>query len=102
MTDFGTAEERAVALRVALAAKELNRAISDAASLRLSVKINVLTGHKTACPIVQVGMERRTMILPTALQAGLRSRDAIGDNGSGYCDFRMVHDAAILSEALRP
>jgi hypothetical protein len=72
MTDFGSVDERAAALRVALAAKELNSAVCDAARLGVTVDITVLTidefGRRTGYPFVQVGMERRTMILPTKLE----------------------------------
>jgi hypothetical protein len=69
VTDFGNPEERAVALRVALAARDLNLAICDARCLGVSVDVAVVTGHPTSPPIVQVGMERRVMIVPTALEA---------------------------------
>jgi hypothetical protein len=66
--DFGNPEERAVALRVALAAKELNSAMLDAARIGISIDVEVLSGNGieslSPLPIVMIGMERRTMILP--------------------------------------
>ena len=73
MTDFGNPEERAAALRVALAAKELNSAVNDASALRLTVEIDILHTDQIGRPrnpLIQVGIERRTMILPTALEEG--------------------------------
>jgi hypothetical protein len=65
MTDFGTVEERAVALRVALAAKEFNLRASEAYCLGLTVDVEV---SKSDSPTLQIGIERRTMILPTTLE----------------------------------
>jgi hypothetical protein len=68
MMDFGNTEERQAALRIAVACKELNSAIADASNLGVNVKIVDLAKHWDDPSQLQVDrMERRTMILPTAL-----------------------------------
>jgi hypothetical protein len=68
MTDFGNSEERAVALRVALACKELNEAISQAQHLGVYVKVVDIAADVHESNLQVRTMERRTMILPTALE----------------------------------
>lgn len=73
MTDFGTPEERADALRIALACKELNSAI-DAAAFFVRV-IDLRQNEPEKRSQMQVDcMERRVMILPT-LGSGERQND---------------------------
>jgi hypothetical protein len=67
-TDFGNSEERAVALRVALACKELNEAISHAQHIGIFVKVADLAADCHESNLQVRIMERRTMILPTALE----------------------------------
>jgi len=66
MTDLGTPEERAIALRVAEACKELNTAIWEAAHIGVNVKIIDLADKWDDQSNLQVyRMERRTTILPS-------------------------------------
>lgn len=68
MTDFGTPEERAVALHVALACKELNKAISCATAIGVNCRIVELNGSfEDPSELMVERMERRQMILPAAL-----------------------------------
>jgi hypothetical protein len=70
MTDFGTPEERAAALRVCEACKALNDALSDAGRAGVNIKIidlNKSWDDPTRLRIER--MERRVPILPTALSA---------------------------------
>jgi hypothetical protein len=70
VTDFGTKAERDAALCVALACKELNTSIRSAADAGVNVRIIELSKEWDAPSELQVArMERRVMILPTALKA---------------------------------
>jgi hypothetical protein len=65
MTDFGNTEERAAALRVALACKAINEAITAAARVGVNCKVIDLVSEWDDPSRLQVDrMERRTMILP--------------------------------------
>lgn len=65
MSDFGNPEERALALRVAVACKELNSAISAARHLGVFIKVADLSAAHHESNLTIRTMERRTMILPT-------------------------------------
>lgn len=65
MTDFGTPEERALALRVCDACTALNNAIRSAQNIGVNVKVVDLAGTWDEPSKLQVErMERRVMILP--------------------------------------
>lgn len=66
MSDFGTEEERAAALKVAEACKALNDAIWHAGYIGVNVKVVDLADSWDDHSNLRVErMERRTMILPT-------------------------------------
>ena len=70
MTDFGTDEERDAALRVAEACKALNNAIWHASYIGVNVKIVDLSESWDDPTNLRIErMERRTVILPTAVSA---------------------------------
>lgn len=66
MTDFGTPEERSVALRVAVACKELNAAISSAHNIGVFVRVADISAAQHESHLTIRCMERRTTILPTS------------------------------------
>jgi hypothetical protein len=67
LSDFGTADERAVALRVCEACIALNKAVSDAACIDVNVKIVDTQESWDDQSILRIArMERRTTIVPTS------------------------------------
>jgi hypothetical protein len=73
--DFGNPQEKAVALRVACACAELNKAIFDANFIGVNVKIVDLAENWDSHSNLQVHrMERRVMILPAEKESATQMR----------------------------